>query len=105
MEKEFDLIAWMRTKTVDLIVQISNYQGIKFDKSKAIEHLSQTAGKRFAEIIKTVREEQEEADKSMFGQIPSMRSQIFNTNLTHAMLQYAKEVLNHAKIDQAATIV
>lgn len=103
--KEFDLIAWMRTKTVDLIVQISNYQGISFDKSKAIEYLSQTNKAKYAQIIKTVREEQEEADKSAFGLLPSMRSHIFQVNLTHAMLQYAKEVLNHAKIDQTATIV
>jgi hypothetical protein len=103
--KEFDLIAWMRTKTVDLIKQMSEYQGIEFDKNKAIEYLSQTNKARYAQIIKQVREEQEEADKSAFGLIPSMRSQIFQVNLLHAMTLYAKEVLNHAKINQEATIV
>jgi hypothetical protein len=103
--KEFDLIAWMRNKTVEMIRQMSDYQNIPFDKSKAIEYLGQTNRARYAQIIKQVREEQEEADKSIFGHIPSMRSQIFTTNLTHALLQYAKEVLNHAKIDQEATIV
>jgi hypothetical protein len=103
--KEFDLISWMRKKTVELMCQTSAYQGIEFDNSRAAEYLRQTAGARFAQIIKQVREEQEEADKSFFGHIPSMRSQIFQVNLTHAMLQYAKEVLNHAKINQEATIV
>lgn len=103
--KEFNLIDWMRNKTVELIRQMSDYQSIPFDKSKAIEYLSQTNKARYAQIIKTVREEQEEADKSAFGLIPSMRSQIFQVNLTHALLMYAKEVLNYSKIDQTATIV
>jgi hypothetical protein len=103
--KEFDLMAWMRTKTVELLCQTAAYQGIDFDNHKASDYLKQTYQVRFAEIVKTVRAEQEEADKSFFGHIPSMRSQIFNVNVTHAILQYAKEVLNHAKIDQEATIV
>ena len=101
----FNLGEWLSNKIVTLTVQVANHQNIEFDKKLAVEYLTQTSKTRFKEIVKTVKEEQEESKGSFLFNSPAWQSKIFETNLTHALLLYAKDILNYAKIDKTAKVI
>ena len=101
---DFNLGDWLATKTVNLVVQLSNYQNISFDKKLAVEYLTDNSKVRFKEIIETVRREQEETKDSFMFSSKAWQSKIFETNLTHALLCFAKDVLDYSKIDKTVTI-
>ena len=103
MEQDFNLTDWMAKETIKLLCEMAQYQGIDFDNKLASEYFQRTYKDKFAEIRNQVREEQEEANKCLIGQ--AFKSQIFSINLTHALIQYAKEALNYAKYDKSAIVV
>ena len=99
-EENFNLGDWLAKKTVEYIIQMSKYQNIDFDKSKAIDYLTNNSKVKFKEIIDTVKKDQEESKESVLFTGAAWQKKIFDTNLTHAIMLFAKDVLNHAKHDK-----
>ena len=104
MEKQFDLSSWLINKTAQLLAQMSHHQQIEFDNAKAVEYLKDNGRRRFKEIVAQVRAEQEESKESFIFSSPGWQKRIFETNLTHALLQFAKEILQYSKLDENAII-
>lgn len=102
--QDFNLGEWLSKKIIELIVRISKYQNIDFDNKLAAEYLKQTAKDRFKAIITQVKAEQEESKESLIFSSKAWQSKIFEVNLTHALLTYAKEVINYSKIDKFAEV-
>jgi len=103
-EEKFNLGDWLANKTVEFVVQMSKHQNIDFDKSLAVEYLTNNSKVRFKEIIDNVRKDQEESKESILFTGSAWQKKIFDTNLTHAILLFAKDVLNYAKYDKTLAI-
>ena len=103
-EEKFNLGNWLAEKTVSCVIQISKHQNIDFDKSEAIEYLTNNSKVRFKEIIDSVSKDQEESKESFLFNSAAWQSKIFETNLTHAIMLFAKDVLNYAKCNKSIVI-
>ena len=103
-EDNFNLGDWLANKTVEFVVQMSKHQNIDFDKSLAVEYLTNNSKVGFKKIIESVRNDQEESKESILFNSQAWQSKIFETNLTHAIMLFAKDVLNYAKCNKSIVI-
>ena len=100
----FNLGEWLLNKTIEMVAQISVYQQIPFDKNKAVEYLMMNGTTRLKDIVTDVRKEQEESKESFLFNSPGWQKKIFDTNLTHAILMFAKDILEYSKSDSSVII-
>jgi len=91
--------------TLDIIIQITKHQNIKIDTEKTQNYLHATFSGKIYDILKQLQKEQEEIVNTPVGFSKTMTNWLFEINLTRALLQYAKEVVNYAKKDFSKKVI
>jgi len=100
-----NLTVYLYKKTADIIAKMVVHQNIEIDAEKAQNYLNTTFCEKIFNILEQLRKEQEEIANTPVGFSKTMTKWSFEINLTHALLQYAKEVVNYSKIDVSKEVI
>lgn len=93
-----ELYKWMTGKIADYIIAYANHNNIEFSKGAANAYYNETAAVKLSGIVADVRAQQKEVDDSIFGGSKAFSKKAFEINLTHALVEYAKEIVDHSVV-------
>jgi len=94
-----EAIEFLQRELLNAIHEYVINNDVDFDPELATQYIHNTGRDRLLQIMETAKRDHQEAKDALFP--PSMLKTILSVSLKHGLVEYAKKIVEHSKIQKS----